>query len=651
MTWCPRALLSGYIFSIFFAFIFLWLLGHEVDAKDGYHWFYDGVNHRSNVIQRWYGDGLLSDRHHQIKPAAKVHPRRTYHPNVYHRGFGRSFPIHNSKILRPRLLPNHLYNRIANTMRVPNHIARDKHYDSWVPAGYTFLGQFIDHDITFDVSSKLGEPTQTSSVKNARTADLDLDSVYGGGPEQSPFLYNLPYLRVGKRLIGHGLHARFDFLRTNKRRYRPGPQGGKARALIGDARNDENFVVAQLHFVFIAFHNRLVDIHVEKFHGRARHVYCRTRRRCGTRHLASYLPREVKQKIFETVKDHVIHYYHRIIVEDFLPRVIGKRMVRHILQHGRSFYFPGGFGVGRGVLQRPFIPIEFAVAAFRYGHSQVRETYQIRRGRRQHILTRQIRAFQPLKKKLVVDWSYFFPIRKRPPYGFNFARKIDRKVVPSLFQLARANAISDNRVVSLPARNLLRGDTLSVPSGQSVAHHIIPLLYEKGLLQNHRANFHGAVASSWRKYILPPDQHVRRILKRHETPLWYYILQEAEFLGGMQRNERHISQYPRRHPGRVYRNANFSEHSHWQNSARTGGHVLGPVGGAIVGEVLFGLLEYYGLKTGKGLKYQPAIKASLRPSYAAPLSATPATSYRSRPLYMMRNMIIDAGLAQYPRKY
>ena len=81
--------------------------------------------------------------------------------------------------------------------------------DSIIPAGYTFLGQFVDHDITFDTVSSLDKPILDIDSENARTATLDLDSVYGGGPERTPFLYNMPYLLTGKQLAT----GRYDLLR------------------------------------------------------------------------------------------------------------------------------------------------------------------------------------------------------------------------------------------------------------------------------------------------------------------------------------------------------------------------------------------------------------------------------------------------------
>ena len=57
-------------------------------------------------------------------------------------------------------------------------------------AGTTFIGQFIDHDMTFDVGSRLGVPTDPRRATNARLPALELDSVYGAGPVADPLLYD-----------------------------------------------------------------------------------------------------------------------------------------------------------------------------------------------------------------------------------------------------------------------------------------------------------------------------------------------------------------------------------------------------------------------------------------------------------------------------
>ncbi|MGI9409623.1 MAG: peroxidase family protein, partial [Hyphomicrobiaceae bacterium] len=536
-----------------------------------------------------------------------------------------------------------------------------------MPAGYTFLAQFIDHDITFDATSMLNRPIRDEEFENARTVALDLDSVYGRGPEQDPYLYNLPYLRVGKWIAGCGYNARFDLLRSRKGTA-PGPRGGAARALIGDPRNDENFIVAQLHGAFLAFHNRLTDLLIARRLNRSGQRTCAPDRDCDVRRFAAKLSRTEKQQIFEAARDHVIYYYHRIILEDFLPRLIGEERLHRILENGRSFFFPNGFdGNGRSK-QHPFIPVEFAVGAFRYGHSQVRERYQLRRGVRTTLLEAATGrgggspAFQPLQRRHLVDWRYFFPISRNRLRGFNFARRIDPEITPFLHELGRSRVVGRNDVVSLPARNLIRGRTFRLPSGQAIAARILPVLHNRGMLPSgtdNRARRNTRRTTEWSAYLLRPDRRTRRILQRAETPLWYYILQEAALYGRVSGFGGRDSGAAISHRRTGIRYASLSrrvEHAQpyppgyldEQPERGVGGHTLGPVGATFVGEVLTGLIEQYRAKPGKGLSLRPVIRAKLRSDDNAQLSLTPMPhiypNFYGR--YLMRNMLIDAGHAE-----
>lgn len=595
-------------------------------------------------------------------------------------GFGRLFPLMRAGNrsyggVSPQSSPDRDLRRLGRTMSERGSGEADRQGDSDMPAGYTFLAQFIDHDITFDTTSMLNVPIEDDELRNARTVDLDLDSVYGGGAEETPYLYRLPYLRVGRTVLGDGHYARFDLLRAPKSE-RPGPRGGEARALIGDPRNDENFVLAQLHAAFIAFHNRVVDILIERRHGSTRRQHCRRQRLCDTHHLAAKLPRATRKEIFEAARDHVIHYYHRVIVEDFLPRLIGPNRVRDLLARGRDFYFPNGFVRERHRATVPFIPVEFAVGAFRYGHSQVRESYWLRDSVRKSLFDRGgsrngLPAFKPLRPDLVVDWQLFFEIGRGRPHGFNFARKIDTEIARPLQNLAAFNIVGQRDLGSLAARNLSRGRTLRLPSGQVVADRILRVLHARGSLNNwrsHRLASYGDRASPWMSLKLQPDRRIREILGSAEAPLWYYVLQEAAAFGArtgagadslyLSNDERYA---PRRYastsmPGNylIRRTRARDEPYRYQNSyygdpRHTGtlGHTLGPVGGTIVGEVLLGLVDHYREKTGKGLGFRPEVRASLRRDRHAPFSLTGRHDFSgdNRPRYMMRNLLIDAGLA------
>ncbi|MGI9614812.1 MAG: peroxidase family protein, partial [Acidimicrobiales bacterium] len=167
-------------------------------------------------------------------------------------------------------------------------------------AGATFVGQFIDHDITRDAGSALGRRTSVRRSTNLRSARLDLDSVYGGGPSESPDLYrdDDPFTF---RVESGGL---FEDL----------PRDGEGRAIIADPRNDENLIVAGLQVAFLRFHNE---------------VLAQVRSSGLT-----------DQAAFDTARQTVVHHYQWLVLHQFLPQFVGRSMVDDILRNGRRYYRP-----------------------------------------------------------------------------------------------------------------------------------------------------------------------------------------------------------------------------------------------------------------------------------------------------------------------
>jgi hypothetical protein len=353
-----------------------------------------------------------------------------------------------------------------------------------IPAGFTYLGQFVDHDISFD-PTRLDLPDDAPPPVNLRTPRLDLDSVYGAGPVVHPFLYDWREAEPpGTRLlVGHNaVDATRDL-----------PRNQQGRALIGDPRNDENLIVAQLHLLFIRFHNAVVD-----------HLW-----RAG----------EKERELFEAARRLVRWHYQWIVVHELLPKVTGETTFDR-----EHFQWDG----------QPFIPVEFSGAAYRFGHSMVRGQYGLQRltggpPPRGLPIFPDLAGFRWLPKSLVIDWERFFE-REGLREQAQSSQKIDTALVAPLFRLP-------DREPVLPRRNLLRGVRLKLASGQDVARALdAPVLEEADL------RLDGI------------DETVRKGLLR-STPLWYYILCEAE-----------------------------------KRPAPAGRH-LGPAGGRIVGAVLGGLIE------------------------------------------------------------
>lgn len=610
---------------------------------------------------------------HAVRETDGEHYTGHLRADDYTKGFGRLFPIDSNGEagLRPQEASIRDLDALGRAM-VEEGPADDSYGDSEMPAGYTFLGQFIDHDITFDTTTRLEASIRGDhELENARTPELDLDSVYGGGPARTPYFYRLPYLRVGRPVEGPDRTLRYDLPRTKNAHYF-GPTGGKAVAIIGDPRNDENIIIAQLHSAFIAFHNRTADILVERRFGKEREYYCKGSD-CHTYELADNLPDKDKVKIFEEARDHVLHYYHRIIAEDYLPRVIGPLHTAEILKNGRDFFYPRGFHKVNGRLPDPQIPVEFAVAVFRYGHSQVRENYQFRDDFKANLFRdrngRGVTSFAPLTERFVIDWRYFFDVTAETPYHFNYARRLDPLLARPLHGLGGFGAVAPHEVTSLAARNLMRGLSLHLPSGQDVAEVILPALQQRGLLGNHYKKDYGRGSGRdeiWHSYLLDGDERAKRFLGDSDLPLNYYILQEASIFGSatglralpgrrafenVHYNGNEYDENEGDEPSQrdLYREASLDqdysrhslrEHRGPRRDPLDGGNRLGPVGGTIVGEVLIGLMEHYQVKTGKGLSYRPLLQGS------SSLLSDPYGDRDGEQRYLMRNLLIDAGLVE-----
>ena len=216
---------------------------------------------------------------------------------------------------------------------------------SQIPAGFTYLGQFVDHDLTFDKTNvMLGESVTPAQLLQARSPSLDLDSLYGAGPNdpQSAKFYAADgvHLKMGTTVAAEGIPAKpgFDLARGLG-----STVGARRKAIIPDPRNDENLAVAQTHLAFIRFHNRVVDT------------------------LPSSVP--AGQRFAEARRKVVLHYQW-MLKTDFLPRICAPSVVTAVFTQGRK-----AFEVGAPPMAVPTMPIEFSVAAFRLGHSMIREAY------------------------------------------------------------------------------------------------------------------------------------------------------------------------------------------------------------------------------------------------------------------------------------
>lgn len=350
-----------------------------------------------------------------------------------------------------------------------------------IPAGFAIFGQFIAHDLTHD-QSLLAHHEQTGTLRNFHAPRLDLEPLYGISATSMPFLYDL---RDGdKLLLGRNDAARPDDL----------PRNQQGRALTGDPRNDVHLPIAQLHVAFIKFHNHVVD-----------------------RLRAEGLP---AARIFGAAQRLVRWHYQWIVAHEFLTLSVGEALLEEIAASGRRFY---------DFATHPFLPVEFADAAYRFGHSQIAPGYRLNDTLDVVPLFPDLLGGRPVRADHVIDWSWFFAFPGR------HAPQPSRRIVPALTHVLITlpdqivGAAESMRGHSLAVRDLERGRALALPSGEAIARAmgVTPLTEAEC----------GLRAAGWET----------------ETPLWYYVLREAE--------------------------------------VRAGGAHLGPVGGRIVAEVLSGLLD------------------------------------------------------------
>ncbi|WP_165838662.1 peroxidase family protein [Roseicella frigidaeris] len=449
-----------------------------------------------------------------------------------------------------------------------------------IPAGYTYFGQFVDHDITFDPTPLGAAQVDPEALADFRSPALDLDSVYGRGPADQPYLYERDglRLRLGAQVNAEALapvNTRLDILRL--------PDG---TAILGDKRNDENKIVSQIHGAFIAFHNKVVtdDALLDAFGA----------------------DRSTPEARFAAAATILRWHYQWVVVHDFLQRICSPGMVAEVLN-------PGGTPRLQHYLQQeakyPYMPLEFSGAAYRFGHSMVRPSYSLNK-----VVLARKEGGDPAKERIPtfsrdprgtenlngfpgtlpafwgIDWSFFLDdvegvaggvrvggkpaVLPQPSYRIDALLAEPLQDLPEFFNAATPPGSPASILGNLAFRNLKRGQLLRLPSGQAVAQAlgIAPLpddiLWGAGSFvppPAGDAEIRDALASTAkarravrRDWVDPPGAPLRS-----HAPLWYYVLREAEYYGASE---------PQR------------------DGAAMGGQHLGPVGSRIVAETLIGLL-------------------------------------------------------------
>jgi hypothetical protein len=433
--------------------------------------------------------------------------------------------------------------------------------ESGIPALYTYLGQFVDHDLTFDPSSSLQQQNDVDGLVDYRTPRFDLDNVYGRGPDDQPYLYQPPPAGQASATFLEGTPLTGGTLSEPPAADLPRSAGTPGRAIIGDPRNDENVIVSQLQGLFFKFHNRLA--------------------------------RDRPRLSFAQVQREVRFHYQWLLIHDFLPTLINKPVLEAVFPHLAS---GASLADARPKLEfyharnDAFMPLEFSAAAYRFGHSMVRPGYRLNDsahlpifgGEGKHGRPQSLRGFMAPEPGWGIDWARFIDIEDRPngvmvdngkvvgtdskpspaqlsemKNRLQLAYRIDTSMVKPLADLPPD--VADAIMRSLIQRNLTRGWRLRLPSGQDVARAMglapidtVPIgqFVDGSIVDNSNSNqlFDLNTKSGFEVF-------------RDNCPLWVYVL--AETSGNAV-------------PGK------FNVKS----------RLLGPVGGRIVAETFAGLLVY-----------------------------------------------------------
>jgi Animal haem peroxidase len=446
----------------------------------------------------------------------------------------------------------------VSTPDAPITVGEEADENTDIPAGFTYFGQFIDHDITFDPASAIQMRNDPDALEDFRTPRFDLDCLYGRGPSDQPYLYEKKSAAVpsDRKTFSLGASQGINGM------HRPDLPRFGSTALIGDKRNDENKIVSQIQALFLKFHNTVF------------------------KKLGVIKPGLSDDDRFSEAQRIVRWTYQYLVLNDFLKKICREDVYEDVKPNPKK---------GRGPNLKyfnahgdAFIPVEFAVAAYRFGHSMVRPSYLLNnqakstakfrhKGEahdgaefpfaripifvaRSALPTDSLNGFGDVDRGLPpgwgIDWTFFFGKCKstnsagdkipQPSY------RIDSRLVDPLGKLPEfvpQEAKGERSpFVSLAFRNLLRGASLGLPSGQSIAKMMgvedpmtDPELWE--------SRFDGDKQIPWEAGVTILADSKGWL--EDNAPLWFYILKEAE--------------------------------------VREKGHRLGKVGSRIVAETFYGL--------------------------------------------------------------
>jgi hypothetical protein len=386
-----------------------------------------------------------------------------------------------------------------------------------LPAEYTYLGQFIDHNLDFDETAQPTANVNSSALTNFESFRFDLNNVFGGGPSVDPQLYAGDHehlLATGN--LGTPQADGFPTVTGSKKSMYDLARNQSGGAILVEPRDDENQILSQISAAFVAFYNDFID----------------------------------QGDTYAQARQLTENYYQEIVLTDVLPAFVGQSTINRYLSIGSN---------GQALVNTPnfpsagFTPIEFSVGAYRFGHALVRQDYHINDinptttdiddnvaifdvnnfqsgdlsggaplpGPTQpggSTCTATTVCTQPNPAGHQIQWRYFVPAldANQADPGINFARNTQTTISPALFNLPAetiagcADAASPvcNGSGSLIARDFARGNYDGLASGQAIAQALgCPVIPASSINPTHDAVFSAG------------------------TPLIYYVLAEAKRAG------------------------------------------------------------------------------------------------------------------------
>lgn len=352
-----------------------------------------------------------------------------------------------------------------------------------IPAGYTYICQFIAHDIIADSHFHIGG--------RHTSARLNLDSMYGNDGSGDPI--RSIEVRYFDSESGRFLTQAHDVHRVSPGTIENAPW---ATAWMPEQRNDENAIVLQLHSLFQGLHNAFINV------------------------LPPALT-NIAERII-TARRYTVAVFHHIVINDLLPKLVLADCHEYFFNKLGPFYY----GASRPYTQ---VPAEFKLASFRFGHSMLRPRYHLKTEYSQSFSLDEIMRrppFEPLDEAHVVDWPalFFDPLDNE---GLQqIASPIDLFITSDMATVPHpTNPRAGRNIAQL---NLLAGIKLGLNSAENILRIITTEPHFKPFAKyfKQRLNHRKLVVTS-------PGQETDFIYallavlqEQQRTPLWLYTLQE-----------------------------------------------------------------------------------------------------------------------------